>query len=431
MQQFLEVAKNLAMPDMFHPPSSTFALQTPNQPWSQPPAANPNLIPTASPVATHQPPAQPPQLTNPSSEASTFFCKPTRPDGCAFCTQSGHLVHSCPGAIEYVNTGRAMVKNGRIHLPNGQPIPNDGSGRGLKHGIDTWLAANLAPTPEASSAPVQLSNPIPFQCNAPPHHPHATLSFEAIRSEVHMAQITDTADTADNSTDEDDSDLYNLFEVLAAERSDRKKRDTRSSKPQDTPPSQPAMSSAPATPAQSSTSTTRPTPQYRYQSNAEDLKLTSQLFNWLLEGKLGQATLVHILAASAPIHKDLVERLCTRHVDTGTFEQLTTPDPAPLPEPEYSLPLQEIDVIVGGHNTEAGVIDPGSQIVAIRKDLADEVAACINPGVRLEMEGANGATNWTLGCAEHLTMQVGDVSFTLHAHVVKHAPFHLLLGQPF
>ena len=47
------------------------------------------------------------------------------------------------------------------------------------------------------------------------------------------------------------------------------------------------------------------------------------------------------------------------------------------------------------------------------------------------MEGANGATNWTLGCAEYLTMQIGDIPFKLHAHVVENAPFRLLLGQPF
>lgn len=145
-----------------------------------------------------------------------------------------------------------------------------------------------------------------------------------------------------------------------------------------------------------------------------------------------QATPAHILAASAPIRKDLVERLHTRRVETAVFEQPSpSPTSTPPPEPEYSLPLQEIDVLVGGHSTVAGVIDPGSQIVAIRKDLAEEVAAHINPGVRLEMEGANGATNWTLGCAEHLAMQVGDVPFTLHAHVVEHAPFRLLLGRPF
>src|SRR6267142_2577499 len=47
------------------------------------------------------------------------------------------------------------------------------------------------------------------------------------------------------------------------------------------------------------------------------------------------------------------------------------------------------------------------------------------------MEGANSATNWTLGCVENLPMQVGNVPFRLHAHVVECAPFCLLLGCPF
>ena len=47
------------------------------------------------------------------------------------------------------------------------------------------------------------------------------------------------------------------------------------------------------------------------------------------------------------------------------------------------------------------------------------------------MEGANGATNWTVGCAKDLTMQVGGVSFKIHAHIVEDASYGLLLGQPF
>jgi hypothetical protein len=96
-------------------------------------------------------------------------------------------------------------------------------------------------------------------------------------------------------------------------------------------------------------------------------------------------------------------------------------------EPAYSLPLQEIDVLVGGLSMEAGIIDPGLQIVAIRKDLADEVTACIGTGICLEMEGTNSATNWTLGCAENLQMQVSNVPFKVHAHIVQNMPFCLLL----
>ena len=47
------------------------------------------------------------------------------------------------------------------------------------------------------------------------------------------------------------------------------------------------------------------------------------------------------------------------------------------------------------------------------------------------MEGANGSTNWTLGCAKNLPMHVGGVTFKVHAHVIEHMPFWLLLGRPF
>jgi len=47
------------------------------------------------------------------------------------------------------------------------------------------------------------------------------------------------------------------------------------------------------------------------------------------------------------------------------------------------------------------------------------------------MEGANGATNWTIGCAENLILQVGDMLIKTHAHVVEHASFDILLGRPF
>ncbi|KAI9435397.1 hypothetical protein F5148DRAFT_954984, partial [Russula earlei] len=75
-----------------------------------------------------------------------------------------------------------------------------------------------------------------------------------------------------------------------------------------------------------------------------------------------------------------------------------------------------------------GVIDPGLQIVVIRQDLACEINARINYGQHLVMESANGLTSWTVGSTENLPMRIGDISFTLHAYVVEHAPMRLLLG---
>ena len=411
-RRFPDIAQELAKPEL----SQTSSVLT-----YQPASTVPN--PTTAPAHQNWMPNT--QTATHPSEADTYFRTPRRPNGCAFCTQQGHLIRECPVARDYVYSNRAMLKNNRIHFPNGQSIPNDGSNRGLKHSIDIWLANNSATTPDTSSQHPTLA---PFQRDQPPH---TSLGFEAT-SEVHMAQVTNV--TEDDTPDSQLDELYDVHRVLANE---KKKRESKAPKPQD-PPAQPAATNVvpppnpPAT-TKPASSYPRPTQQYRYQSNAEDQQLTNQLLNWLLEGKLAQTTPAHILAASAPIRKDLADRLRTRRVEAGAY---TTPSeilPVELttfPEPEYSLPLREVDVLVNDQTVVSGVVDPGSQIVAIRKDLVDDIAAPVNTGICIEMEGANGAINSTLGCVEYLTLQIGDIPFKIHAHVVEHAPFQLLLRRP-
>jgi hypothetical protein len=112
---------------------------------------------------------------------------PFQPDGCAFCLQSGNRVRTCPTASECVRSGRTSIQGNRISLPNGQPIPNDGTGRGRKHGIDTRLAAQAQAVPASTQ---QVS----FARETPPHFP----SSRALRApssrieevtEAHLMQI--------------------------------------------------------------------------------------------------------------------------------------------------------------------------------------------------------------------------------------------------
>jgi hypothetical protein len=81
------------------------------------------------------------------------------------------------------------------------------------------------------------------------------------------------------------------------------------------------------------------------------------------------------------------------------------------------------------------VLDAGSQIVVIRRDLAQAVGAHTNTSRVVELERANDVASRTVGCAEYLPLrlqpEVGDVELKVHAHVVADAPFQLLLGQPF
>ena len=56
-------------------------------------------------------------------------------------------IRECTSAQEYVRLGRVIVLDDWLSLPNGQPFPNDGAGRGLRHSIDTWLGAQAQVTP--------------------------------------------------------------------------------------------------------------------------------------------------------------------------------------------------------------------------------------------------------------------------------------------
>src|SRR6267142_2525058 len=99
--------------------------------------------------------------------------------------------------------------------------------------------------------------------------------------------------------------------------------------------------------------------------------------------------------------------------------------------PAFCLPLQELDILVNSSIKVSAIYDTGSQIVDIQQDLVQSLGVCVNAQRIIEMEGANGTTNWTVGCIENLTVQVGDVPFKIHAHVVEHASYSLLLGRPF
>ena len=64
------------------------------------------------------------------------------------------------------------------------------------------------------------------------------------------------------------------------------------------------------------------TAQYRYHLNAKDQQLVSKLYSWLMEGKLSLATPAHILTTSPMIHKELVEKLKVRQVETNLYKWL-------------------------------------------------------------------------------------------------------------
>jgi hypothetical protein len=124
-----------------------------------------------------------------------------------------------------------------------------------------------------------------------------------------------------------------------------------------------------------------------------------------MNGKLALTTPAHILAASPTICKELSKKLQPRRVETNSIEEVSTlaipfsvMEVATQRVPEYSLPLWEVNVRINHTILEAGVLDQGSQIVLIRKDLAQEAGVHINTRHQIDMEGANGCNGSLTVC---------------------------------
>ena len=288
-----------------------------------------------------------------------------------------------------------------------------------------------------------------LQVSTIPDHGHLSNSDSDASTNPDMPGLIPESDY-DTDTDfgnKFDEDWPDIFRVFAAEKKKHAKKpcklpEVSTPKPPKPPPSGSAPQVQHKTVPQPDSH--KALPQYHYQCNAEDQKLIDKLVTWLWQGNLTDITPAYLYAASPSVCKEISEWLHICHIEVTSYEEPSDCLPLAaellfsfgtalthLPEPAYSLPLQKIDIALGNGSAELGLLDLGSQIVVIRKDLAQELNACINAGLRIEMEGANGSTNWTLGCAKHLPMRIRGVTFKLHAHVIKHAPFWLLLRHPF
>ena len=154
-----------------------------------------------------------------------------------------------------------MIRSGRIHLSNGDPVPNDGTSRGLQAAIDAFLARS---TPASVPPPPQIA------------YIHKV-------TESHILQVSSTTDLEDNSDSDED-----IFKVFAAE----KKR--HAGKPSKLPEATPMILEVPSKPKVDATKLTpttqpqlhkeapleklsKPPMQYQYHSTAEDQRLVEEL----------------------------------------------------------------------------------------------------------------------------------------------------------
>jgi hypothetical protein len=78
-----------------------------------------------------------------------------------------------------------------------------------------------------------------------------------------------------------------------------------------------------------------------------------------------------------------------------------------------------------------GIIDPGSQIIAMSKGICHDLGLIYDPTIKLNMQSANGEVNQSLGLARNVPCQIGNITLYLQIHVIWSPAYDILLGRPF
>ena len=102
--------------------------------------------------------------------------------------------------------------------------------------------------------------------------------------------------------------------------------------------------------------------------------------------------------------------------------------------PTRGLPVlnpSSIFPLVDNQQHIEGILDPGSQIIAMAEEVCLDLGLVYDPTVVLHMQSANGEVNPSLGLARNVPMRIGDITLYVQIHIIRSPAYNILLGRPF
>ena len=90
--------------------------------------------------------------------------------------------------------------------------------------------------------------------------------------------------------------------------------------------------------------------------------------------------------------------------------------------------LRSIFPLVDNQQHIEGILDPGSQIIAIAEEVCLDLGLVYNPMVVLHMQSANGEVDPSLGLVQNVPMRIGDITLYVQIHIIRSPAYNILLG---
>lgn len=424
-------------------------------------------------------------IPNPQQVASSMASRyPASGRGpCNFCGAPGHRIRECPDVQGYI-TAKKLVREdrtGMLAMPDGSRFPSYLPGTTMKEKVDRYYADGGAAGPLTRDVPPHMASMNLYEIHEPVelawfdpeplHHDMGSmLSFEVAEDENDDGPAEPMSSFAEQV-----ADLYTMLDtakvqILALQNQVSDGRPSVRFDPnvkvgpprgirKTAPGPDKAKTSAPTPPSTYGPPPSLSTPKpagigadgpYRLQAPVEDVAFEAAAVEQVLGTQI-TLNLQTLLGLAPSVRKNLKD-LCTAKRVPMSVNYVETPDEEPQrrgslvlqfegsTEPDDpdarivaadTLPLRVVWPTVGGTARPECVLDPGSQIVAMRKDIWQRIGAALDPTKKTPMQSANNTINHTLGVIRSLTFEFDGVVLPLQVHVVENAPFEVLLGRPF
>ena len=93
--------------------------------------------------------------------------------------------------------------------------------------------------------------------------------------------------------------------------------------------------------------------------------------------------------------------------------------------------LRTVYPLINGVGEVESLLDPGSQIVSMSREVATALQVTWDPDIVVHMESANKSLEKTLGLAKNVPFVFGSITVYLQVHVISKVAYNVLLGRPF
>jgi len=361
-------------------------------------------------------------LVNQQQSGSTNSSSPASGNRCHFCGKLGCRIAACPDVDIQIKAGTvARSADGKVTLPSGAYLPRSVTGRNLAEKFAKFHADN-----PGQRAVTQLQS---------------VKMYETVDTMVHI-EVAD--EDSEDDAEEDLEDLARVFAAEASKRFDRGKKRTTNTSQKAAEPTKPALILPPPTKPKEPTTkidtATKPDPAFHFASPCDSHALITQVWNKTLDASI-TVTPQELLAVSTDLRKRYREFTTTKRVpgphrsgDSVLFDmllsQITTDDDGNYVADD-SAPLRTMRARLGNTYEYDCIIDNGSSIVAISKDVWTQLGAPARSDLIMRMESSHGTVEKTIGVLKNYPVTVGSESFFIQVQVSENLPCEVLLGRPF